>query len=182
MLQEKYLPHFDFHSAHAIVVNVPIAEVYPLISSLKFKHTGLTYWLMKLRGMNPPGYFSVQWFEESHFVKLEEVADKEIILGIIGQPWKFAGNLQKFQSHEFISFNNAEFIKATWSFELVKLSSTQTEIKTETRIACPTEQVKRRFGLYWFVIRPFSGLIRNEVLKSIKREVEKHLLPPKQHN
>jgi hypothetical protein len=171
MLQDKYLPKFHFQSAHTIQVNVPVEGIYPLLSNLKFKHSGITYWLMKLRGMNPPEYFSTQWFEDSHFVKLEETQNQEVILGIIGQPWKLVGNLQKFQPHEFIPFNNSEFIKATWSFEVVRLE-TQTVIKTETRILCGSEHVRRRFGRYWFFIKPFSGLIRRDILKSIKKEVE----------
>jgi len=153
-------------------MNVPVEEIYPLINNLKFQHSGITYWLMKLRGMDPPKYYSMLWFEDSRFVKLEEAPNQEVILGIIGQPWKFGGNLQKFKPHEFIPFNNIGFIKATWSFELVKHSSTQTELKTETRILCASDMVRNRFNRYWFFIKPFSGLIRKEILKGMKRQIE----------
>jgi hypothetical protein len=171
MLQVKYLPNFHFQSAHSIIVNIPIENIF--ISDLKFKHSGITYWLMKLRGMNPPEYFSIRWFEDSRFVKLEEIPSQEIILGIIGQPWTLEGNLQLFLPHEFIPFNNSDFIKATWNFELVKHTNTQTEVRTETRIICLSEHLRRRFSRYWFFINPFSGLIRKQLLKGIKREMER---------
>jgi hypothetical protein len=173
MLQNKYLPQFDFSSAHSIIVNAPISKIFPLIREFKIKNPPVSYWLMKLRGMSAPTHFSIQHLENSRFVLLEEVLNKEIILGIIGQPWKLEGNLQIFQPHEFISFKNSDFIKATWSFELVKHTNTQTEVKTETRILCLSELVRRRFSRYWFFIKPFSGLIRKQLLKGIKREMER---------
>jgi hypothetical protein len=172
MLQNKYLPQFDFSSTHSIIVNAPISKIFPLIREFKIKNPPVSYWLMKLRGMSAPTHFSIQHLENSRFVLLEEVPNKEIIIGIIGQPWTSTGHLQKFLPHEFIPFNNADFIKATWSFELVKHTDTKTEIKTETRITCPTPRLKRRFGAYWFFIKPFSGIIRKAMLKAIKSELE----------
>lgn len=172
MLQSKYLPQFDFSSAHSITVNAPVSKIFPLIREFKIKNPPISYWLMKLRGMSAPTHFSIKHLENSRFVLLEELPDKEIIIGIIGQPWTLTGHLQLFQAHEFIPFNDKGYIKASWSFELVSISLTQTEVKTETRIACPTPQVRRRFGAYWFVIKPFSGIIRKAMLKAIKSELE----------
>jgi hypothetical protein len=172
MLQNKYLPQCDFSSAHSITVNTPVSKIFPLISQFKFKNPLISYWLMKLRGMSAPTHFSIQHLENSRFVLLEEVPDSEIIIGLIGKPWTPTGHLQKFQPHEFIPFNDKGYIKASWSFELVSISPTQTEVKTETRIACPTPLVRRRFGIYWFFIKPFSGIIRKAMLKAIKSELE----------
>jgi hypothetical protein len=36
-----------------------------------------------------------------------------------------------------------------------------------------SEKARRNFRLYWFVIRPWSGLIRRLWLKAIKRRAEK---------
>ncbi|MBX2960950.1 MAG: hypothetical protein KF687_00480 [Cyclobacteriaceae bacterium] len=172
MLQDKYLPRFDFASAHSIVVNAPVSEIYPTVRDLRINMSPVVYWLMKLRGMSPPKYFSLQALENSRFVKLDEIQDREIILGIIGQPWTPAGNLRIFQPNEFVSFTDPNFIKASWSFELVKISDNQTEVKTETRITCPTVKTRRMFGFYWSLIKPFSGRIRKEMLNAIKKELE----------
>jgi hypothetical protein len=172
MLQDKYLPQFHFSSAHSITVNAPIDKIFPVVREFKIKNPPVSYWLMKLRGMSPPTHFLIQHLENSRFVVLEEVPNREIIIGLIGKPWTPSGHLQKFQPLEFIPFNNSAYIKASWSFELVPISPTQTEVKTETRIACPTPQVKHRFGTYWFFIKPFSGIIRKAMLKAIKRELE----------
>lgn len=172
ILQDKYLPEFDFVSSHGIIVKAPADKIYPTVRDLKFKNPALSYWLMKLRGMSPPKYFSIEHLKDSRFVVLEEIPDKEIIIGLIGQPWTPSGNLQIFQSQNFITFNDPSYIKASWIFELIAVTSTTTELRTETRIACHATKVKRRFGTYWFFIKPFSGLIRKAMLSAIKSEME----------
>jgi len=41
-------------------------------------------------------------------------------------------------------------------------------VATETRIRCTDDASRRAFLRYWRVIRPFSGLIRMEMLRSIR--------------
>ena len=45
--------------------------------------------------------------------------------------------------------------------------------KTETRVYCLDEVSRKRFKLYWMLIRPFSGLIRREILQAVKRNAER---------
>ena len=47
-----------------------------------------------------------------------------------------------------------------------------TRLSTETRVRCSEDASRRRFRLYWAVIAPFSGLIRREVLRTIRHEAE----------
>jgi hypothetical protein len=45
-------------------------------------------------------------------------------------------------------------------------------LTTETRIKCLDNESRRSFGFYWMFIQPFSGLIRMEMLRAIKRKAE----------
>jgi hypothetical protein len=47
-----------------------------------------------------------------------------------------------------------------------------TTLSTETRILCTDDRNRRRFRRYWAVVRPFSGLIRIELLRIVRREAE----------
>ena len=47
-----------------------------------------------------------------------------------------------------------------------------TLLATETRVLCLDTASRRRFRLYWTLIGPFSGLIRKDILRSIKRQAE----------
>jgi hypothetical protein len=44
-------------------------------------------------------------------------------------------------------------------------------LSTETNVQVPAGSA-RRFRRYWFVVRPFSGLIRNRLLQAAKRRAE----------
>jgi hypothetical protein len=45
-------------------------------------------------------------------------------------------------------------------------------VATETRIVCTDEASRRAFLRYWRVIRPFSGLIRLEMLRLLRNAAE----------
>jgi hypothetical protein len=44
-------------------------------------------------------------------------------------------------------------------------------LSTETRVACGDEGARRRFGRYWRVVAPFSGLIRGAMLREVERTI-----------
>jgi hypothetical protein len=41
---------------------------------------------------------------------------------------------------------------------------------TETRVGCTDAGSRRRFRLYWLLVRPFSGVIRKAMLGAVARE------------
>ena len=48
----------------------------------------------------------------------------------------------------------------------------RTILYTETRIKIEDEELQKRFAVYWFVVKPFSGLIRRSWLGRAKRIAE----------
>jgi len=55
------------------------------------------------------------------------------------------------------------------------LGENKTKVSTETRVLCVAPITKITFGLYWLMIKPFSGLIRKKMLKIIKKDSETKL-------
>ena len=45
-------------------------------------------------------------------------------------------------------------------------------LSTETRVHAADNATRRRFGRYWRLIRPFSGLIRIVFLRAARRRAE----------
>lgn len=45
-------------------------------------------------------------------------------------------------------------------------------VTTETRVFAAGAKARRRFALYWFVIRPGSGIIRRMWLRAVKRRAQ----------
>jgi hypothetical protein len=96
-----------------------------------------------------------------------------MVIGLVGKFWTIAGGLQKIDAGSFKEFDTAGFAKAVWNFSLSP-DGANTRLTTETRIKCLDEHSRRSFGFYWMFIQPFSGLIRMEMLKIIKRRAEMH--------
>lgn len=172
MLQDKYLSLYQFSEKHSIVIRKPAYQVWPLVTKIDFRGLTLIRILFALRGMSAR-MMNLEGLQRSRFVLLEQVENKELIIGLIGQFWRPSGNLQKFTANEFLTFPSVGFAKATWSFELSPVSDGSVEVTTETRIWCSTDKVLRKFQRYWFIIRPFSGIVRKELLKHIKKEAER---------
>lgn len=162
----------DFSKSEFIDINAPLDKVYPLVETLNFEKSKIIYWLFKLRGIPVPGSLTLKGLERINFVKLETIPNKEIIIGLIGQFWTTTGRLKRFKPEEFINFDNPNFAKATWNFELEEVNDIKTRLITETRIFCPTIGTKRRFKTYWIIIQPFSSWIRREILKAIRKQAE----------
>lgn len=171
MLQDKYLALYQFSEKHTLVIQKPARQVWPLLAQMDFRKVTLIRILFALRGM-PARMMNLEGLQRSRFVLLEQIENKELIFGLIGQFWRPSGNLQKFQAAEFLLFPSVGFAKATWSFELVPTADGTVEVTTETRIWCSTDKVLRKFQRYWFIVRPFSGIIRKELLKHIKKQAE----------
>lgn len=170
MLQEKYLPNSHFAEAHTIAINSSPERVWRIVSNLEFSHSRLIRFLFALRGM-PARMMTLEELQRSGFIRLEQHENSELIIGLIGQFWKPSGNLQKFDASEFRSWVVTGFAKATWSFKITTERNLSI-VETETRIQCLDEKSRSRFAKYWFFIRPFSGVIRRAILRSIKREAE----------
>ena len=173
MLLEKYLPVFQFSEKHSIKINAVPERIFAIASELDFSKSKLIRILFALRGM-PARMMNKKGLLAGGFQELEQRNNEEIAFGIIGQFWKPRGNMQHFKPDEFTSFNATGFLKGAWNFRLVALSPSSTMLETETRVQAIDEYSRKKFSRYWFFIQPFSGIIRMEILKLIKRKAEEN--------
>lgn len=104
------------------------------------------------------------------FGLLAEEPGREVVLGITGRFWRPTGNIEPFDRESFSRPVPAGLARGIWNFKVAPSSSGGTILSTETRVTCGDEASRSKFGLYWRVIRPFSGLIRIMMLKAIRRE------------
>lgn len=170
MLQNKYLPTFHFAEKHQINIHSSPQKISFNLTRLDLSQSRLIRFLFFLRGL-PLTMMTLEGLGKGKFKTLEIINDQELIIGLIGRFWIPAGDLQDFVPSDFISVHHPGFAKATWNFRLVP-HGTDTLLETETRIFCADEKSRKKFARYWFFIRPFSGIIRKEILKSIKRKAE----------
>jgi hypothetical protein len=168
ILIDKYLSHYTFNEYHEIAVNSPIENVYHAAKDFDLSKSKIITFLFKIRGL-PTKRLNLQNFiNDIGFTNLEENYPYENLVGFWAR-----GKIAKIPSYEDFSNNSiSPWLKAVWNFQFEKLEKDKTKVSTETRILCVAPVTKYTFGLYWSIIKPFSGLIRKKMLNIIKNDSE----------
>ena len=148
-LIDKYLPAYTYKEYHKRLMNASAKKCFLATKNLDLSKSFITKKLMKLRGL-PIKDLRLQGFIKNICFKyLEEEVFKEFVIDA--------------------SQNNTIII---WNFYFKEISENKTLVSTETRILCLSKTSKLWFSLYWFFIKPFSGIIRMEMLRLIKKRAE----------
>ncbi len=183
MLMDAFLPEFEEAKRYSIHINASPEVVFEAIKRTDFLNSKIIWFLFSIRSIPSivTGKFkfhtaepvTIQSMEKSGFVFLGETPNEELVIGVVGPFWKLTGNICKdVSSDSFLAFNRPGNAKAVWNF-MVKNNSSGTELSTETRIHCLDKKSLQSFKRYWFFVGYFSGVIRNVMLKMIKRSVER---------
>ena len=72
----------------------------------------------------------------------------------------------------FRAFDRPGWAKGAISVRIDPLEDGSTEVSTETRVRCVDDAARRRFAVYWSIIRIFSGWLRRDLLRRIARLAE----------
>jgi hypothetical protein len=181
-LIDEFMPIYDVSEYHETTVRAPIGRVYDAVWTADLSRSLIVRLLLRLRALprslsprdqqrNPN--LNLDAVMKSGFVLLGEHRPNEIALGLIGRFWTPAGGRCRMNDAEaFRDFDQPGYAKAVWNFSLVEDGRATTRLATETRVRCLDDSSRRRFRMYWSVIGPFSGLIRREVLRAIRRSSE----------
>ena len=172
MLIDEFLSEYDFEEKHSIAIHAGASTVYEAAQSADFGESLIVRTLLRLRGMSADA-LTLRNLSYSKFRILGERPAEELLIGLAGKFWTPWGDLQDVNAENFKAFDKSGYAKAVWNFS-VDADGANTRLTTETRIKCLDESSRRNFGFYWTFIQPFSGLIRMEMLKTIKREAEAH--------
>lgn len=177
---DAFLPNYDFRASYQIRINAPRSTVYECLVHSDFNELWLTRLLMTLRtGKRTPRHRMPgdlrQRLQGTGFVILEEVRDEELVIGVAGRFWRPDGRrCMDLTEADFVEFSRPGYAKVAWNFRLrAELSATEsTTLSTETRIQCFGRAALWKFGIYWSLVGPFSGLIRKAILKQVKTKAE----------
>ena len=185
MLIDNFLPNYDVAERHAIVIDAPISHVYSALRTTDFGRPLIVKALLAVRAL--PSIFlgphdivqsdrsrkkiTFNTFVTNGFAVLSEEPEKEIVLGLVGRFWTPTGCLENTDAMRFVSERRPGLTKAAWGFVFESSNST-TRVTTETRVECTDTTSRRKFRVYWFFVRPFSGMLRRYMLKELKRIAE----------
>ena len=198
MLLDQYLPGYDFTEVHTIKIKASpeIAYQAMLATTMSEIHWfvkflfALRAWPERLAGRKENPLYSPMLADNKsligqmladEFVQIDEQAPREIVFGLIvpgsiGRVWKKSSSqiLKMTGAEPFLAFNDPAFLHVVANFTVEDAPEPgYVIVRTESRTKGLSEKARRSFRPYWWVIRPWSGLIRRLWLRAIKRRAER---------
>jgi hypothetical protein len=172
ILIDEVLPDCDRREVHNRATEAPSAALWEAVRALRADELTAMRALMGIRtlgrGRDSGERTVLEGFQGLGFREVAEEPGRELVLAGIGRFWTPSGGLRKVTDKEqFLSFQEPGYAKVAFNFRIL-----DGKLSTETRIAATDAQARRRFGLYWLLIRPGSGLIRREWLRAIDRRAQ----------
>ena len=184
MLIEEWMPWYEFGGVHRIEVSAPPERALEAVKQvtpgemppvrLLFALRSLPALLLRKEGLSADRTVALYEQMAQRFVLLGEKPGLEIVVGGIGQMWKLVGGASpEFRDAEvFKKFREPGYAKVAASFSALSRDG-RTELRTETRVLTTDSGSRRAFGRYWWIIRPWSGVIRRSWLRAAKRRAER---------
>jgi hypothetical protein len=153
---DEFLPSYEFATRHEVPVGVDPARADRALREVTFREVPLVRALLFARGLGArKGDESVLATMVPRATVLEDVPGEGIVLTLSGQFWRLRGRGAEAPATAVIDFRVRPGILAT-----------------ETRVHVPDPVSRRKFVRYWRIVKPFSGLIRTQVLQAAKRRAE----------
>lgn len=165
-LIDTYLPECTFGEYHHTVVHSPLERVFSCARDVDMSGSRLIRTLFALRGLPTRDMTLRGFITDVGFTRMAEDPPAEILIGF----WVKRGIKPIVDPEAFRRNAISARIRVVWNFRCEKMGERQTRLSTETRVLCRDLPTKIAFGLYWMLIRPFSGAIRKELLRIIQED------------
>lgn len=170
-LIDRYLPGYDFNEIHETGLPLAAPDAYPRVRRLDFSSSLVIRTLFALRGIGTRNMSLDTILGGGIFRLLDENEGREFVIGAVLSSWILPVKFK--DADEFLALADENRIKIAWNFTVEALDSGSTRVTTETRILCLGDGARRIFSAYWSVIRPFSGLVRIEMLRILRKDAER---------
>jgi hypothetical protein len=169
---DDFLPAYEFSERHRLAIDAPPERIDGAIREVSLSDIPVARALWAARRLGR------RWDDAKRplvdgalkgAVVLDDVPGEGMILGLTGQFWRLrgGGGDRPRTVDEFLGYSRPDTCKAVIDFRVGPAS-----LSTETRVHVADPLSRRRFGHYWRVIRPFSGLIRILLLRAARRRAE----------
>lgn len=169
MLLDRCMPEYHSREVHSIRVDRTAAQLFPIVRHLDFSSSSVTKTLFALRGLSTKAMNLDAMVSAPGPFRVIAESDDEFVVAGIGRP---GGDLVTFETQdEFHAMQEPGLIKICWNFSLHPDADGRdsTVVRTETRIQSTDRMARAIFFLYWLFVRPFSGLIRLEMLRIVRQ-------------
>lgn len=184
---DHWLPGARWVTRHDRVVAVPTPEVSTAIREVTFRDMRVMRPLIAVRTLPSRllGHTGRQLIADDadtirgmtrmDFIVLDNVPGGELALGFVGQPWKPSlakAVIPGLSPEEFRAFEQPGYVKGVYAL-WAEPEGVGSRLHTETRVYATDPSAARRFKPYWLFIKPFSSLMRRDLLAAVGRRAER---------
>ena len=177
-LIDRAVPRWDFAERHGRLVRAPAPLVWRALGEVRVSDLPMTRLLMRVRtlGRRPLGAADRRMLDALPPGEVARDEGRELLLAMVA-PTSLrtdAGSLADLRAasvDELVRPMPDGWVRIATDFR-VEASAGSTLLTTETRVLATGPDARRRFRLYWLVIRGGSGLIRRELLRAVARRAE----------
>ena len=170
---DGYLPRFQWQTQHSLESRASREACYDALVNARSNNL-LVSLLSNLRGLRSHGTLKESLLHNG-FTLLEESPPDALIVGLVCKPWIWSGEMSCHTGAEdWLSDNPAGFAKIVTVLGTESVRGT-TLLYTETRVFVDDDKARKRFALYWMLIKPFSGFIRWSWLRGA-RNLAEHMM------
>jgi hypothetical protein len=179
MKLDELMPHADVAARYETPVHASLERTRAAMRTADFSKLPLTRALMGLRKLGwgrqkaEQAATQEERLRAAGFIAIPTGSENEVMLGVVGRFWRpDSGTLCGLTAEEIIAFEREGYAKALWNFTVEPVEEGLTRLATETRVLAYGRAARRKFRAYWLLVGPFSGLIRKEMLRMVKRRAE----------
>ena len=181
MILDEQLPEWHVRERHSVRIAVAPADALAAARAVTANEVPVLLVLMGLRSLPAAiarrsrrrgGAPLLDDFTRMGFAPLAD-SPEELVYGGVGRFWQPSGGLLRVPAGEFAGFAEPGYAKAGFDFRAEPDGHGACVLSTETRVFATDDAARRRFRLYWTLIRPGSGLIRRNWLGAIRTRAER---------
>lgn len=171
---DDYLPDPHFSETHHRDIAAEPQQVWEAIRRTDPADSRVTRALYRVRGglalLRPGSHRARASTRPPAGVPLTDEAPRLLVRGMVGRWWTLVGttDARVKTPEEFAAFAEPGFARAVFAFLLVEIPG-GTRLLTHTRVRCTDAAARRAMTRHWYLIRPFSGLVRRMMLRQVAR-------------
>jgi hypothetical protein len=177
-LLDRFMPAYEVREYHQTRVRAPAEVTFSVARELDMQGSGLVRAIFRGRELLMGAQPSERKPEQNLLSEvlalgwrvLAEEPGRELVMGAVTQPWKPDVQFRGLDPDEFSAFNEPGYAKIAWTMAVEPNGPDTSIFQTETRVITTDPESRRRFRRYWSLVSPGVGLIRQEMLRLVRRE------------
>jgi hypothetical protein len=181
VLLDRYMPAYEVAERHQVRVQAPAATTLAAAAETPFGDSAIVRAIVKAREVvlgaapdtrsRPEGL--VAEVTSLGWGVLATVPGREMVFGAVTQPWMANVVFRSLPQDTFAAFDEPGYVKIVWTLRADPVGDHESIFRTETRVTTTDPAARARFRWYWARFSPGIVLIRQVMLRQVKREAER---------